>query len=107
MFYLYKRISSLLKKAFKEVYCTISVLHSTAASKKIGQYRKVILRYDYIASILLNTIIICVKTLLNKKLLDEKNCFKWDSNCVSSMNSCCATNYTKNYIKSITGHKTR
>jgi len=28
------RISSLLKKAFKEVYCTISAFHGTAVSKK-------------------------------------------------------------------------
>jgi len=35
MFYLHKWISSLLKKAFKEVYCTISILHGTAVSKKL------------------------------------------------------------------------
>jgi len=33
MFYLYKWISSLLKKAFRKVYRTISVLHGTAVSK--------------------------------------------------------------------------
>jgi len=35
MFYLYKWTSSLLKKAFKEVYCTISVCYGTAVPKKL------------------------------------------------------------------------
>jgi len=48
-----------------------------------------------------------------KKLLNEKNCFKWDLNlhtstCICGMNSYCATTYTttQNHSnESTTGHK--
>ena len=33
----------------------VAILHGTAVCKKIGRYRKIILRYDYKAGILLST----------------------------------------------------
>ena len=58
--YIATQISSLLRTVInilKEEYDTISVaiLQGTAVFKKVGRYRKIILRYDYKSGILLST----------------------------------------------------
>ena len=50
---LLRTVINILKEEYGIIYVTI--LHGTALFKKIGQYRKIILRYDCKASILLST----------------------------------------------------
>jgi len=58
------------KSIFKEEYCTISVLHGTAVSNKLDSTGKVILRYDYIAGILLNTTPHIYTLLMGKPMIN-------------------------------------